>query len=176
MTEPAGPSDRRLSALLDDVIDAARVTDDFVRGVLDNVAGRPGGDTDATRGWRRWVPGSALFGERARVQGMAALYGPEQLRKAAVQAAELAPAIAAIEGCLAPGAAAVATELRACGAGGLAVTLADPGLRPRSPEIADVHRILMRIQAIANEARTMAVLAELRAARAATDGDAGHPR
>jgi hypothetical protein len=175
MSEPAGAADRRLSALLEDVIDAARVTDDFVRGVLDNVAGRPGGDTEASRGWRRWVPGSAMFGERARVQGMAVQYGPEQLRKAAVQAQELEPAIAAVEACPAA-AAAVAAELRASGAGEVAPRLSDPELEPRSPGVAEVHRILMRIQAIANEARTKAILAEMRAARGGADGDARDPR
>lgn len=176
MTDPASASDRRLSAMLDDVIDAARVTDDFVRGVLDNVDGRPGGDTDASRGWRRWVPGSAMFGERARVQGMAAQYGPEQLRKAALQAAEIEPAIAAVERSAVTGAASVAGELRASGAGEVAARLGDPELRPRSPEVGEVHRILMRVQTIANEARTKAILAEMRAARAGADGDARHPR
>jgi hypothetical protein len=159
--------DRRDAAIIELAIDAARVTDDFVRGVLENAAGTAGGAQHVDRGWRRFthLAGRTFGGERSVVRGMAARYGPEQLRKAAEAADDLAVALRELARAGAPAAREAFTRIAALGADGLPGLLRDPATTPESPALRDAHDRLSRTLAILNEARTAAILAEMRRAR-----------
>lgn len=156
-------ADRRDTALLDDAIDAAKVTDDYVRGVLENMGGRAGGSEHVDRGWRRFLQlgGGRISGERAVVQAFGARYAPDQLRKAAAAAEELVDAVAALAGAWTPAAAEAIPKLAA-----LALDELPPMLRDGDPARARaVHERLSSALAIMNDARGRAILFEMRQAR-----------
>lgn len=155
--------DRRDSALIDDAIDAATVTDDFVRIVLQNMSGTAGGSEHVDRGWRRvlHVGGGRWSGERAVVRGLGAQYAPEQLRKAGAAARDLVTAVAALADAWTPAAIEATARLAALSLDELPWILAD-GDTARAGE---VHERLSRAVAILNEARTRTILHEMRAAR-----------
>lgn len=156
--------DRRDSALIDEALDAARVTDDFVRGVLENSSGRAGGSEHIDRGWRRFL-GLGGVAEKSVVRAMAAQYGPEQLRKAANAADELVEAVRELAIAWTPPAQAAATRIGELGIEELPAILRRSDTTPGSPAVRDVHERLSRTMAALNEARTQAVLAEIRHAR-----------
>jgi hypothetical protein len=154
---------RRDSYLIDVAVDAAKVTDDFVRGVLGLAAGQIGDDR-ARR--RTWVPSVlAGVGRRSAVQGLGATYAPEQLRKAALQADEF---VAAAEDLVTS-----STQPALDAAGRLGVLrvrdipeiLRDRDTTSRSPQLRDVHDRLSKAIAVLNAARSAVILAEMRAAR-----------
>jgi hypothetical protein len=78
--------DRRDSALIEAAADAARVTDDFVRGVIGLADGEIGDDNQQHSWLQRRLRGRG--GQRSVARGMGALYAHEQLRKAANEADE----------------------------------------------------------------------------------------
>lgn len=156
--------DRRDSALIDEALDAARVTDDFVRGVLENASGKAGGSEHVDRGWRRFL-GLGGVAEKRVVRGMAAQYGPEQLRKAANAADELVEAVRELAIAWTPAAQAAATRIGELGIHELPTILRHPDTTPGSPAAREVHERLSRTVAALNEARTQAILAEMRRAR-----------
>lgn len=157
--------DRRDSVLVDLAIDAARVTDDFVRGVLENTDGRAGGGEHVRRGWRRFIGGGAILGEQAVVRAMGARYAPEQLRKAAAEADDFVRTVDDLAGAWTPPALAAAGRLGALGVRQIPDTLRAPDIGAGSPDVAVVHQQLAQAIAILNEARARVVLAEMRAAR-----------
>ena len=156
--------DRRASAIVELAIDAARVADDFVRGVLENVAGTAGGAQQVDRGWRRLanMAGQTFGGERSVVRGMAARYGPEQLRKGAAAADELVDAVNDLAALDAPP---VREAVDRLDLAALPAVLRDPATTPGSDALRDVHERLSRTLAVLNEARTKAILLEMRRAR-----------
>jgi hypothetical protein len=157
---------RRDSAVLDEAIDAAKVTDDFVRGVLENAAGKAGGSDQIDRGWRKYLHlGGRLSGERSVVRGMAGAYAPEQLRKAANAADELVVALEAVAFGWTPAALGVAGRLDGLHLEEIPAILRDPATTAGSPAVRDVHERLSRAVAVMNEARTQAILFEMRQAR-----------
>jgi hypothetical protein len=86
--------DRRDSALIEAAADAARVTDDFVRGVIGLADGEIGDDNQQHSWLQRRLRGRG--GQRSVTRGMGALYAHEQLRKAANEADELVVAVHAL--------------------------------------------------------------------------------
>lgn len=159
-------TDRRDSALLDEALDAAKVTDDFVRGVLENASGKAGGSDQVDRGWRKYLHlGGRLSGERSVVRGMAGQFGPEQLRKAANAADELVAAVDAVALGWTPAALEAAGRLGALHLEELPGVLRDPSTTSQSAALRDVHDRLSRAIAVMNEARTRAILHEMRQAR-----------
>ena len=79
--------------VLVELIDAAECTDDFVTGVVGLAGGRLGGVVDDGRPWlarRLSAASSRLFRGGSLASGLAGSYGPEQLRKAAVEARRMA--------------------------------------------------------------------------------------
>lgn len=159
--------DRRASAIVELAIDAARVADDFVRGVLENAAGAAGGAQQVDRGWRRFanMAGQTFGGERSVVRGMAARYGPEQLRKGASAADELVELVNGLAALDAPPVREAVDRLAGLDLAALPAALRDPATTPGSDALRDVHERLSRTVAILNEARTKAILLEMRRAR-----------
>lgn len=155
--------DRRDSARIDEAIDAAKVTDDFVRGVLQNMSGTAGGIEHVDRGWRRLLHlgGGRLSGERAVVRGIGARYAPEQLRKAAAPAQDLVDAITALADAWSPPAIEATARLTGLALDELPWILADGDVTRAS----EVHERLSNAVAILNEARTRTILHEMRSAR-----------
>lgn len=160
-------ADRRDSALIELAIDAARVTDDFIRGVLENASGRAGGSDQVDRGWRRFLHlgGGTFSGEKSVVRAMGAQYAPEQLRKAANAADELVAAVHDLAGAWTPPAQDAVARLGALAIDEIPWLLRRPDLRGGSAEVRDVHERLSRTIAALNEARTQAILIEIRRAR-----------
>lgn len=141
-----------------DLLDAVRVTDDHVTGVLGLVDGRLGGTPTTTTDPRpgRVAQVAAALGIRRGelARGMAYAYGPDQLRKAAVESVRL-PSLAA--------------ELRQTGRCARLVTCLDEAdvaslpqelarLSPRSAELREVQLRLSRVQGAAMEAETRLLL------------------
>lgn len=155
------------SLLIEIALDAARVTDDYVRGVLDLRWGRAGGDEHLRRGWRRWVglPAQRLYGERQVVQGMAAQYAPEQLGKAARQADDLVVAVAELASAWTAPAQAASAALAQVGLREIPDILRRASGGSLSPEVRDVHGRLSRAIALLNDARAQVIVAEMRATR-----------
>jgi hypothetical protein len=155
--------ERRDSALIDAAIDAATVTDDFVRGVLQNMSGTAGGSEHVDRGWRRLLQlgGGRFSGERAVVRGFGAQYAPEQLRKAGDAAQDVVDAVAALVDAWTPSAVEATTQLAALALDEL------PGLLRDGDVIhaREAHERLSRAVAILNGARTRTILHEMRTAR-----------
>jgi hypothetical protein len=153
---------RRDSLLIDHALDAARVTDDFVRGVVGLGGGRIGDDNQRKTLKDRVLQGR---GQRSVVLAMAAQYAPEQLRKAAIQSLELAAALDDLAGAWTPPALDAAGQLRAIGVQFIPEILRNPDVDARSPELRDVHDRLARAISVLTEARARVILAEMRAAR-----------
>jgi hypothetical protein len=155
--------DRRDSALIDEAIDAATVTDDYLRSVLLNMAGTAGGSEHVDRGWRRLLNfgGGRVSGERAVVRGMGARYAPEQMRKAGAAAQDLLDAVNALADAWTPPAVEATSRLAALGLDDLPFVLADGDVT----RAGEVHERLSTAVAILNEARTRTILHEMRAAR-----------
>jgi len=134
--------------LLAELIDAAEQVDDYVTGVVGLASGRAGGDVEDESWW-----GKVRFGRRSVVESFGAAYGPEQLRKAAVEAARMAPLI---------------DELRTTGAvrelmsrlDDLGVDSMAQELRELAPvDARDVQQRLSRALAAMRETRTRLLLA-----------------
>jgi hypothetical protein len=155
--------DRRDSALIEAAADAARVTDDFVRGVIGLADGQIGDDNQQHSWLQRRLRGRA--GQRSVARGMGGRYAPEQLRKAANEADEFVVAVAALADAWTPPALDAHVRLAALGAAEIPVMLRAPEIGSGSPQLRDVHDRLSRSIAILGEARTKAILAEMRAAR-----------
>ncbi len=155
--------DRRDSALIEVAVDAARVTDDFVRGVIGLADGQIGDDNQQHSWLQRRLRGRA--GERSVARGMGGIYAPEQLRKAAVEADEFVVAVHALASAWTPPALDAHGRLVALGIEDIPVTLRNPEIGSGSPLLRDVHDRLSRSIALLGEARTKAILAEMRAAR-----------
>ena len=153
---------RRDSVLVEAALDAARVTDDFVRGVLGLGVGQIGDDNQGKPRWQRWLNGR---GQRAVVQGLGAQFAPEQLRKAANEADELVAAIDDLVGAWTAPALDAAGRLGAVGVRHIPDTLRGPDIGARSSELKEVHDRLSRVIGILSEARATVILAEMRAAR-----------
>jgi hypothetical protein len=86
-------------ARLAELIDATAQTDDFVTGVVGLAGGWLGGEVEGERSWYARIVARARhsrFGQRHVTQGLAAEFGPEQLRKAAVEARRLVFALDAM--------------------------------------------------------------------------------
>ena len=148
---------------LDLAMDAGRVVDDFVRGVVEMTGGQLGGRPDQGRNWTQRVLGKISRGEEHVVQGMSAIYGPEQLRKAADAADEFAAAVEDLgNATLEPArqAYAAVTEL---GFGDIPVALRDPEIE--APAVVGLHDQLSKMLGVLGEARSKAMLAEMRAER-----------
>ncbi len=155
--------DRRDSALIEAAADAARVTDDFVRGVIGLADGQIGDDNQQHSWLQRRLRGRG--GQRSVARGMGALYAHDQLRKAATEADEFVAAVQALAGAWTPPALDAHGRLAALRVEEMPVTLRDPQVTSGSPALRDVHDRLSRSIGILTEARTKAVLAEMRAAR-----------
>jgi hypothetical protein len=153
---------RRDSVLIDAALDAARVTDDFVRGVVGLGGGRIGDDKQRMSLKDRILKGR---GQRGVVMAMTAQYAPEQLRKAAIQATELVAAVDDLGGAWTPPALDAAGQLSALGVQQIPEILRDPDVGARSPALRDVHDRLGRAISVLNEARSKVILIEMRTAR-----------
>ena len=153
---------RRDSALIDAALDAARLTDDFVRGVVGLGGGRIGDDKHHMSLRDRILKGR---GQRGIVMAMTAKYAPEQLRKAAIQADELVAAVDDLADAWAPPALDAAGQLGALGVRYIPEILRDPDIGARSPALRDVHDRLGRAISVLNDARAKVTLIELRTAR-----------
>jgi hypothetical protein len=167
------------SALIEAALDAARVVDDFVRGVLDLDRGRIGGGARADQHVVARVFSSlTAFVQRGVVQGMGAQWAPEQLRKAANEAVDLVTAIDDLAGAAMPPSLDAHSRIVALGTREIPEILRRPDVGSRSPELADVRERLVRTIAVLNETRTKVVLAEMRNTRCQTPGvthEAQHP-
>jgi hypothetical protein len=155
--------DRRDSAVIEAAADAARVTDDFVRGVIGLAAGEIGDDNEHHSWLQRRLRGRG--GQRSVARGMGALYAHEQLRKAANEADEFVAAVHALAFAWTPPALDAHGRLAALGVDEIPAILRDPDVTSGSRALRDVHDRLGRSIAILTEARTKAILAEMRAAR-----------
>jgi hypothetical protein len=154
---------RRDSHLIDLALDAARVTDDFIRGVLGLAAGQIGDDTVKRRTWMPSV--LAGMGRRSTVQGLGATYAPEQLRKAADQADELVAAVADLDRAHTPLAVAAVGRLSSLRIPEIPEILRDRATTSRSPQLGEVHERLSKAIAVLDQARAKVIVAEMRAER-----------
>lgn len=146
---------------LDLAIDAGRVVDDYVRGVVEMTGGDLGGRHDQGRNWTQRVLGKVVHSEEHVVQGMSGIYGPEQLRKAADAADEFVAAVDDLgTATLEPAreAHAAVTEL---GVRNMPAALRDPEIE--APGVAELHDQLSKALGVLGEARSRALLAEMRA-------------
>lgn len=149
-------------ALLGELLDAAERADDFVTGVVGLAAGRIGGDTAEGQSWlaRRLSSAGSRFqlGKSTVVEGFGAVYGPEQLRKAAEEADRLNS---------------VLDELRSTGEVQELVARLDRlgvprmpaelrALTTRSPELRDLQDRLIRAIGATRETRTKLLLTQRR--------------
>lgn len=147
--------------LLDDALDRARVVDDFVRGVIGLGDGQLGGIDTQSRSWSQRLFGR-VNGPKGIAQGLAASYGPEQLRKAANAADELAASVDELG--RAEGAIALAAHIDIVEAGidQVSARLRDPDLTSRSPQLREIHATLSRALGALTEARSRVLLAQIR--------------
>lgn len=157
-----GVQDRRDSALIDAAIDAARVTDDFVNGVLQLRAGQIG-DDNRTKSWLQRRLGGR--GQRSVVKVLGARYAPEQLRKAADEADELVAAVDALGVAWTPPAKEAFERVEALRVGEVPGILRDPATVDDAARIRDVHERLARTISLLNEAHARTILIEMRVAR-----------
>jgi hypothetical protein len=157
--------ERRDLTLLDAAIDAAKVVDDYVRGVIGLADGRWGGVEERKSSWSQRFFGKASWSkEHQLARSMGASFGPEQLRKAANAADELVVSIVALDGATTATVQAIYPELLAA-VDGLPATLRDREVIASSRRLRGAHLTLSSAIAKMNEARTRLVLAEMRAAR-----------
>lgn len=153
---------RAVPDLLAELIDAAEQTDDFVAGVVGLADGRIGGDTAVGQSWlaRRLTNAGSRFqlGRGTVAAGFGGVYGPEQLRKASVEAQRLLRAL---------------DELRATGEQpGLVRRLDELGVprmpgelsaqAARSSELRELHDRLSRAIGALRETRTRLLLDQRR--------------
>jgi hypothetical protein len=156
-------------ASIETALDAARVVDDFVRGVVGLGEGEIGGAGDVKRRWTDRVFGKWVYSQRHVVHGMAGAYGHDQLRKASIAAADLTDAVAELARSDSALARSTADEV-APSVSDLPELLlaAEPG--PGSSDVLLIHQRLNRVIGVLSNARTRALLAEMRAS-----GDADPP-
>lgn len=147
-------------ALLGTAIDAATVTDDFVRGVIGVGEGRIGDDNQQHSWLQRVFRGRV--GQRSIVRGMAGVYAGEQLRKAAAEAEQLVRAVHDLASAATPPALDAYRELMSLRIDELPDHLRHPRLTSRSEELRDVHARLSRTVGVLADARGRVVLAEMR--------------
>ena len=153
--------DRSDTALIETALDAARVVDDFVRGVVGLAEGEIGGAGDVKRRWTDRVFGKWVYSERHVVHGMAGAYGHDQLRKASTASRDLLEAVAELGASPSPLARSTAAELAASVADLPELLLAaEPG--PGSPDVLRIHQRLNGAIGVLNNARSRALLAEMR--------------
>lgn len=154
---------RTETALIDTALDAARVVDDYVRGVVGLAQGEIGGADDVKRRWSDRVFGKWVYSQRHVVHGMAGAYGHDQLRKAAAACTDLIDAVTALGRSTSPLARSIGDELAAIGVADLPELMLDAEPGPGSPDVLAIHRRLSRILGVLGTARTRALLAVMRA-------------
>ena len=144
-----------------EITDALDRAGDLVTALLDLRDGRLGGAGQVGRSWsgRRLGHLSARWrvGEGGVAAGWASVHGPEQLRKATIEAERIPAALAALE--RNPGEVDLAARLRATGVVEVADRLC--GL-DSSKELRGVAAVLDRAAAVLAEGRTRRFLAERR--------------
>lgn len=154
---------------LDLALDAGRVVDDFVRGVAEMTGGDLGGARDQGRNWTQRVLGKVVHSEEHVVQGMSGIYGPEQLHKAADAADEFVTAVDDLgNATLQPARDAYASVIE-LGVRDMPDALRDPEIE--APAVVKIHDQLAKILGVLGEARSHAVLAEMRAERPGNPAD-----
>lgn len=152
--------------LLDEALDAARVVDDYVRGVIGLGDGRWGGVDDRKPSWSQRLFGKPSWSkEHQLARMMGGSFGSEQLRKAAIAAEDLVDAVARLGAATGPELIAVRSDLAAAGIDELLATLRDPDVTASSPRLREAHIVLTRSIGRMNEARTKLLLAQMRATR-----------
>ena len=157
------------AALVAAALDAAHTLDDYIRGVVSIGAGEAGSDVhdgseSKPQAWVRRVlmRTSHGYGQRQVVQGMAAVFAPEQLRKAAVEAVELSSRIDALRSADSEAAKSAADHALELGVGTFAATLSDHSIGSRSPQLHELRRRLGRVLNVLTEARTKLLLEAMR--------------
>ena len=153
MTRPA-------AVVLVELIDAAEQTDDFVSGVVGLGEGRVGGERDGgpTR-FGRWLMNvTVLFGFRQEhvARGHAVAYGPEQLRKASVEARRLAALVDELRSIDDPMLTGLVERLDELEVGDLSERLSNAA--PMSTELRAAHGRLVNARSAMTEARARLVL------------------
>jgi hypothetical protein len=155
--------------LIEHAIDSAHVLDDYLRGVVGLAGGQAGGDEhdggqSKPQAWVRRVLIRAHqpYGQRHVIQGMAAMFAPEQMRKAAIEAVQLSSHIDALATASSSTALRAATDCVELGVAEFATTLSDRNLTSTSAELRGLHRRLGRVIRVLNEARTRATLEAMR--------------
>jgi hypothetical protein len=145
------------------------VLDDYLRGVIGIAGGQAGGDEhdggqSKPQAWVRRVLIRAHqpYGQRHVVQGMAAMFAPEQLRKSAVEAVRLSACISELASVGSQLATRAASDCLDLGVSEFSATLSDRHVDSRSPELRVLHQRLGRLIGVLNGARTKAVLAQMR--------------
>jgi hypothetical protein len=143
-------------ATLAEALDAASVADDLIRSVIDLAGGEIGGGADVRRNLTQRLLRGWIYNERHVAKAMGAAYAPDQLRKASATCDELAEIAARLNDADSYADIELAT---------LGPMLRQPGVGAGSPETVFVHRRLSRAITMFTEARTRAVLAEMRTGR-----------
>lgn len=144
--------------LLVELTDAAEQTDAFVTGVVGLASGRLGGDDPEGQSWlaRRLAGAGSRFrlGKGTVVEGFGAVYGPEQLRKAAVEARRMVAVLDELRsGGQLPD---LVSRLDELGIGRMPEELA--ALGPASEELRETQQRLSRALAAMRETRTKLLL------------------
>jgi len=149
---------------LGELTDAAEQTHDFVSGVVGLAEGRMGGERQVapSRFGRRLTSLTAVFGTRRDdvARGLATAYGPEQLRKGAVEALRMAVAVDAMRGFDDADVVWLVRRLDELEVATMSDELTTVSVR--SSQLRAIHQRLSRARAAMAEARTRLVL---RAAR-----------
>jgi hypothetical protein len=154
---------------IDLAIDAGRVVDDLVRGVVEMTDGVLGGTHDQGRNWTQRMLGKLVRSEQHLVQAMSGIYGPEQLRKAADAADELVAAVHELGNARLAPAREACTAVTELGVRDIPAVLRDPEIE--APGVVEVHRQLSKILGVLSAARSRVVLAEMRAERPGSPAD-----
>ena len=165
--EPA----RSDSALIESALDAARVVDDYVRGVVGVSAGDIGGGEDVKRRWSDRVFGKWVYSQRHVVSGMAGMYGHDQLRKASTATSDLIDAVERLGGSGSQLSRETYDELANIGVDQLPDLLVRADPSPTSVDVTRIHQRLSRIIGALNAARSRAMLAEMRRQSGGQPGD-----
>ena len=147
---------------LDLANDAAGVVDDFVTGLV-GVGGGDLGSSGDGRNWTQRTLSHVFRGDKQVAQEMGGRYAPDQLQKAANAADELVAAVDELGNATSEPARQALQTVTELGVRDIPTTLRDPELLSTSPQLADVHMRLSKIIGALGEARSKAVLAEMRA-------------
>ena len=145
-----------------DLSDALDRIDDFLAGVTSLASGRLGGEPNGSSSWlaRRvaGAPRGFRLGAGSLAVRLAALHGPEQVRKAVVEAERAAQALARLA--RTTDHAALSERLVSIGVGEIADRLRDAD--PRSDRVLEQAEVVSRAMAILGEDRVRRALAARR--------------